>query len=338
MPERPSSPARKAVERYLSYLVEQKRAPANTAAAYRRDLEQLLSFAERHAPARPLELEAIDVAMLRKWLGEIAPGLRTSTIGRKMAAVRALFNFLKRQRRVRVNPAASLRLPKLRRPLPTFLDAEAMAEVVEEPAPGGLLGLRDRAVLEMLYAAGLRVSELCGLDLDRVELSEGSGLGLARVVGKGDKERQVPLGRQACAALVAYLSRRGELLRPSSSDDARRALFLSKLGRRLSVRSVQHLVKRYGVQAVGRADLHPHAFRHSCATHLLDGGADLRSIQELLGHSTLSVTQRYTHTSVARLLEVYDRAHPLAGRGRVRPAAPAAATGTARRSSASDEL
>ena len=298
-------------ERLVGDLAGERRASRHTVAAYRSDLTQLEAFARAELEREPT-VGDLDLALLRRWLGELAQrgghGGRepaaSATIGRKIAAVRALFRHLQRRRVVSANPAAELRAPKLRRAMPVFLDAETMGEVIEAAPQHDIEGLRDRAILETLYAGGLRVSELAGLDLTSLELS--GDLGFCRVIGKGNKERVVPLGSHALAALGAYIARRGEL-RPKDE-----ALFLSPRGRRLGVRRIQELVKRYGILAAGRADLHPHALRHSCATHLLDGGADLRSIQELLGHSTLSVTQRYTHTSIEGLIAVYDRAHPLA--------------------------
>jgi integrase/recombinase XerC len=313
-----SESVERAAERLLADMHGQRRASPHTLAAYRRDLAQLVAFARAELEREPA-VDDIDVTLLRRWLGELARGggregpAASATIGRKLAAVRALFRSLLRRRAVRSNPAAEVGAPKLRRKMPVFLDAETMGEVIESAPTDAAEGLRDRAVLETLYAGGLRVSELCGLDVAHVDLAGGS----ARVRGKGDKERVVPLGSHAVAALEAYLARRDELV-PEKARRAGRvteALFLSSRGRRLGVRRVQEIVKRYGIAAAGRADLHPHALRHSCATHLLDGGADLRSIQELLGHSSLSVTQRYTHTSIEGLIAVYDRAHPLAKLG-----------------------
>ena len=231
---------------------------------------------------------------------------------------------------VRENPATLLASPKLRRGLPARLSVDHSAALMTEPTPAAtsprrpepireVEAIRDRAVLELLYGAGLRVSELAGLSLDSVDLASDT----VRVIGKGNKERIVPLGSKARAAIQIWLARRGELasiLQNAPKGDARekadaaRALFLSTRGRRLRVRSVQLLVHKWGLTATGRTDLHPHALRHSFATHLLDGGADLRSIQELLGHSSLSTTQRYTHVSVDQILKVYDGAHPLAQR------------------------
>jgi integrase/recombinase XerC len=166
--------------------------------------------------------------------------------------------------------------------------------------------------METLYGAGLRVSELCGLNLGDVDLSRDPGS--VRVLGKGSKERVVPLGGEAAKAIRAWLARRDELGDPETGQRDPRALFLSKRGARLGVRRVQTLVQRYGALGAGRADLHPHALRHTCATHLLDGGADLRAIQKMLGHASLATTQRYTHVSIDHLVKVYDAAHPLARR------------------------
>jgi integrase/recombinase XerC len=208
------------------------------------------------------------------------------------------------------NPASELKSPKLRRKLPTFLSVEQAGETMEIPTDVAVdpRSVRDRALLEVLYGSGLRVSELCGLELASIDLAAAT----ARVRGKGDKERMVPLGSQSVAALREYLDVRGELRHDKHGTQDASALFLGKSGERLGVRQVQLLVKRYGVLATGSSALHPHALRHSCATHLLDAGADLRSIQELLGHASLSTTQRYTHVSVDRLQAAYTRAHPLA--------------------------
>jgi integrase/recombinase XerC len=218
--------------------------------------------------------------------------------------------FLGRTGEARENPAALLASPKLTRALPIVLRPESAAEVIEtaDAARGGAESLRDRLMLELLYGSGLRVSELFGLDLDAVSARDAE----VRVVGKGRKERVVPLSGKTLEALDAYLPRRSELRHPKTGFIDERALLVTRAGRRLSVRRIQRLVQRYGSLGAGRPDLHPHALRHSCATHLLEGGADLRVIQELLGHASLATTQRYTHVSLDQLLSVYDKAHPLA--------------------------
>lgn len=295
-----------AIDAFVRHLEVERRSSKNTRLAYERDLRAL----ETHVRdlGRDASLDAIDLYLLRGWLGRLAPDLKASTMARKLAAVRSFYRWLTKRRLVQKNPTELLASPKQRRGLPTLVSASAAAEILETPDAGDVSGLRDRAVLELLYGSGVRVSELCGLDLPALDLDAGS----ARVLGKGNKERIVPLGGPCTAALRAYLRERPRLLKPSTSAADRGAVFLSTRGKRLGPRAVQLLVQKYGALGAGRADLHPHALRHCCATHMLDGGADLRAIQELLGHASLSTTQRYTHVSVEHLLKVYDAAHPLA--------------------------
>jgi integrase/recombinase XerC len=209
------------------------------------------------------------------------------------------------------DPAARLALPKLGRSLPKFLSPENAAAVMEVPSEVATpeTKLRDVALLELLYGCGLRVSELCGLELDSFEQDHT----YVRVKGKGNKERMVPIGEPARDAVLSYLADRALLRHPHTGFQDERALFLNQRGGRLTQRSVQRFVSRYGAWAAGRPDLHPHALRHSCATHMLEGGADLRAIQEFLGHASLSTTQRYTHVSMDQLLQTYDQCHPLSG-------------------------
>ena len=322
---------------FLVHLADERRASPNTVSAYGRDLEALLAFVDERSassPVRPVLRRArrsdqeasasLDLYVLRAWLGQLARTCKPSSVARKIASVRSFGRWMKRQGHARVNPAEQLASPKVRRELPTFLSADDAKSVVESPDLDSVanrpatsnvarvrraaLVLRDRALLEVLYGGGVRVAEACGLDLDQLSHEERT----VRVIGKGRKERIVPLGRKAFEALAAWLAVRGALAHLRTRFVDPRAVFLSTRGRRLNTRAVQLLVRRYGLAGVGRADLHPHALRHTCATHLLDGGADLRAIQEMLGHSSLSTTQRYTHVSVAHLLKVYDAAHPLA--------------------------
>ena len=302
-----------AVNQFDVHLRSVRRASSHTAQAYHRDLMQLVQFARAKGEGEPTP-DDIDILLLRRWLGALSRTHQPSSIARKIAAVRAMFRHLESLGCVKDNAANSLLLPKARKPLPTFVNAEAAGDIVVAPAADSAEGLRDRAMLEVLYGAGLRVSELCALDLADVDLTDSSndGMGNVRVSGKGQKERLVPLGSASIRALRDYLARRPELAHPKSGALDDRALFLSRRGKRIGVRRVQSLVHAYGMVAAGRPDLHPHALRHSYATHLLDGGADLRSIQELLGHSALATTQRYAHVSMEQLLRVYDNAHPLA--------------------------
>lgn len=274
--------------------------------AYKRDIDQLLEFV-REKRSGPVAPKDVDVLLLRGFLGKLARTHSAASVARKMAAVRTWFRFLKKRGEIDKTPVEQIALPKVRKPLPTFLDVDAAKEVVTTPSGSRAEDARDRAMLELLYGSGLRVSELCGLNIGDLEFPHS-----VRVWGKGSKERIVPLGSHALSALEHYLERRSELKHPKTGFIDSQAVFVSKRGSRMPVRSVQHLVHHYGALGAGRADLHPHALRHTCATHLLDGGADLRSIQKLLGHSSLSTTQRYTHISIDHLMKVYDSAHPMA--------------------------
>lgn len=301
----------RALSRFREHLSSERRASPHTVAAYLRDLEALASYVRGSHGGRA-NLSALDKFMLRAWLGEVGKKVAPPTIARKISSVRALCEFLMRSGELRQDPSATLASPKTRRKLPRFLRPDAAAEVMAAPlsqATGReVCHLRDALALELLYGSGLRVSELQQLDLSQVSSREAE----LRVLGKGRKERIVPLGSKALAALEVYLTRRSELAHPRTGFLDQEALLLGQLGKRISVRWLQALVKRYGALGAGRSDLHPHALRHSCATHMLEGGADLRAIQEMLGHSSLSTTQRYTHVSLDQLLAVYDRAHPMA--------------------------
>jgi integrase/recombinase XerC len=294
-----------AIAKFRVYLETEKRASPHTCAAYGRDLDELARFLKERGVGA---LAKIDVYALRGWLGTLARTQSPSTVARKVAAVRTWMKWLRRIGVLDKSPADELASPKVRRPLPAFLGVDAAKEVMEAPTGDDRASVRDRAVLETLYGSGLRVSELCGLDLGSIDLDAQE----ARVLGKGKKERLVPLGGACVAAVRAYLAVRDSFAHPKTAKLDPRALFLSTRGARLNVRAVQILVHRYGALGAGRADLHPHALRHTCATHMLSGGADLRAIQEMLGHSSLSTTQRYTHVSLEHLMKTYDAAHPLA--------------------------
>jgi integrase/recombinase XerC len=276
----------------------------NTVLAYRSDLFALLTFLEtKGIDDGP---EAIDVYALRSWLGELARTHAPSSVARKVAAARSWLRFLRKRGHIVKGAGEQIMSPRVRRALPTFISVDAAKEVMEAPDDTAA-GKRDRALLEILYGSGVRVSELVGLSLRDVDLAGG----WARVRGKGDKERVVPLGRKCVAALQAYLPERDQVHAGYPVVDPT-ALFVSARGKRLTRQDAYKLVRHYGALGAGRADLFPHALRHTCATHMLEGGADLRSIQELLGHAKLSTTQKYTHVSIEQLMRVYDGAHPLA--------------------------
>ncbi|HEX5660908.1 MAG TPA: tyrosine recombinase XerC [Polyangiales bacterium] len=291
------------VERFLRYLEQERRAAKRTVETYGRDLHVLA----RHFHQPSADAAKLSTRDLRAFLATTARDQEPATVVRKVAALRAFYRFLRKRAGLETNPARALAAPKLRRKLPTFLSVEKAGETVEMPTDRGTdaTALRDRAMLEVLYGSGVRVSELVGLNLASLDMEQG----LARVIGKGDKERIVPLGKASRDALRDYLAVRGELRGREQDPEA---LFLSTRGKRYNVRHVQLITKRYGALATGTNALHPHALRHSCATHLLEAGADLRSIQELLGHASLSTTQRYTHVSTDQLQAVYTKAHPLA--------------------------
>lgn len=295
----------------MRHLALERRVSPNTVTAYGRDLEELGVHVRglRRGPASPRD---IDKLTLRSWLGELAKRQSPATINRKLAAVRTFFVYLRRRGVVDESPADLVSGPKLRRKLPAFLGVDAADQVMVAPlsADRGIAAarLRDSAILELLYGSGLRVSELSGLSVGDISFESRS----LRVLGKGRKEREVPMGTKALDALGAYLPRRAEIVVKKNASVDTDAVFLSRLGRRLTVRAVQNIVHRFGELGAARPDLHPHALRHSCATHMLDGGADLRTIQEMLGHASLSTTQRYTHLSLEQLLRVYDQSHPLA--------------------------
>ena len=306
---RPADRLRSQIDAFAQYLSTERRQAPLTVTTYGRDLDALHRFAKDEK--LPRDAARLDREALRRYLAAASKDSGPATIARKIAALRSFYRFLVSRKMCVGNPAAALRLPKLVRPLPRFLSVDAAFQVVEAPDPDATVDamrLRDRAILELLYGSGLRVSESSGLSLLHVDLRERS----ARVTGKGGKERVVPLGGPTVTALVHYLEARGRLRHPVTGAQDADAVFLGRRGTRLSPRQIQHMVRRYGALGAGRGDLHPHALRHSCATHLLDAGCDLRGIQELLGHANLSTTQRYTHVSVDRLLEVHQRAHPLA--------------------------
>jgi integrase/recombinase XerC len=298
-----------AIGAFARYLETERRASGHTVSAYGRDLASFAAFVgERNSPAAD-DVRMVDLYLLRAWLGVVARKHAPSSIARKVAAVRSWMHWLRRRGHVATSPADELATPKVRRPLPTLLSVDAAREVVQAPhAQQAPRGARDRAILELLYGSGLRVSELCGLDIDALDLAAAS----ARVRGKGNKERVVPMGRECVAAIARWLDERREMVHPKTGAQDPKALFVAMRGSRIGPRAVRSIVHAYGANGAGRADLHPHALRHTCATHMLDGGADLRAIQEMLGHASLSTTQRYTHVSMDHLMRVYDAAHPLA--------------------------
>jgi integrase/recombinase XerC len=288
------------IDLFISYLQSERNASVHTIEAYQSDLRQFVAFIGSEVDAC-LPIDAITHLHIRRYLAFLHKEHAKSSVGRKLAAIRSLFRFLLRRGEIATNPAQLVSTPKKEKKLPFHLNIDEITTLVEAPQGVETLSLRDRAILETLYSSGLRVSELTGLDMCGCDLERGS----LRVLGKGGKERMVPLGSMAAEALRNYLLSRS----PGPLDSP---LFLNSRGGRLTRRSVGRIVDRYMRHLVTMKKASPHTLRHTFATHLLEGGADLRSIQEMLGHASLSTTQKYTHVTIDKLLEVYDKAHPKA--------------------------
>lgn len=305
MADRPDSGLREFVERFLRYLEVERDVSVHTLRAYRKDLEEFAAYCN----AAPEQIEMIDV---RGFISEqMLAGRSKTTVSRRLAAIRSFFRYLHREGVVKANVARLVPTPKAGKPLPRFLSVDDTFQLVEKPEGIGLIPVRDRAILELIYSSGLRVSEVAGLDPNDIDLREG----LVKVRGKGKKERLVPVGRKALDALGAYFIERKLFMRKKPASGEETALFLNRNGGRLTDRQIRRIVVKYARLMGIEGQIGPHTLRHTFATHLLMGGADLRAIQELLGHSSLSTTQRYTHLDVAHLMDVYDKAHPLAEGG-----------------------
>ena len=285
---------------FCTYLETERNCSPHTVAAYGRDLKQLAEFVGREKGEGAQACD-VDHLLLRRYLALLGKRARKSSIGRKLAAIRTFFRFLLRRGIIAKNPAELIATPKREQRLPFHLDIDQATTLVEAPADDQRHALRDRAILELLYSSGLRVSELTGLDIGDLDLAGG----MVRVLGKGGKERIVPVGSRAVEAIRAYLILRGELAGSGP-------LFLNTRGERINRRSVGRIVDAHVLRIAAFKRISPHVLRHTFATHLLEGGADLRAIQELLGHASLSTTQKYTHVGIDRLMEVYDKAHPKA--------------------------
>lgn len=305
---------------FLKYLEGEKGCSAHTLRAYTGDLQQFTDFLRARWGVERPGIERVDHIAIRDFLGELhGSRCARATMGRKVAAIRSFFRFLHRERYVDRNPARLVSTPKKEKRVPRVLPKEQAAVLVTAPRGDSVLAVRDRAILELLYATGARVSELTALDRDDLHLEERS----IRVLGKGRKERILPFGTKAQAALEAYLKVRSRIARGRIDAEP---LFLNKNGSRLTSRSVARLLEKYVRVAAMQMKVSPHVLRHCFATHLLDAGADLRAIQELLGHASLATTQKYTHVSVQQLQEVYRRSHPrnrlAAGASPAQPGAP----------------
>lgn len=292
------------VERYLETKKVERRSSANTITAYAADLASFLDFCQSLALTSPTDVKAADLRLFLARL--LQQGLERSTISRRLSCYRSFFDYLVREGYTETNVARLISLPKRQQKVPEFYYQEEMKALLESIDGRDLWALRDRALLETLYATGIRVSECAGLDIGDVQLQEG----LALVFGKGSKERYVIMGRTAIQCLREYLDARAEFIH--TRGETQEAVFLNRQGGRLTDRSMRRILDKHILRVSGLYHISPHAIRHSFATHLLDGGADLRVVQELLGHASLSSTQIYTHTTRDRLAKVYQRSHPRA--------------------------
>jgi len=307
-------PLEQAINHFGRHLQVEKNLSSHTREGYLADLKQFQSFlkgtdllagADGGIPGDPLVIRSFLASLYRR-------KLRKVTISRKIAALRSFYRYLIREGVVGVNPAALVQLPRCEKYIPVVLSADEIMAILRTKFNEDAAGSRDRAIIELFYSAGIRLSELTGLNMEDIRLQEG----LVKVRGKGRKERVVPVGRPALKAVEAYLQKRQKLRKNAATGNGEDALFLSARGKRMNPRGVARVVERLVRESGIARKISPHALRHTFATHLLDAGADLRSIQEMLGHSSLSTTQKYTSVSVSRLMEIYDRAHPRAGGGK----------------------
>ncbi|MBX3440766.1 MAG: tyrosine recombinase XerC [Planctomyces sp.] len=296
--------------RFLRYLQLERNASELTLKSYKEDLNSFFDYLQDRVGRIPA-VEQVDIPMLRAYVAYLHEcNYARTTIARRLACLRSLFRYTTREGLTSSNPAKALRTPRIGRSLPNFLGTEQVTQLVETPTAAEPLGARDRAMLETMYSAGLRVAELVGLNIEDWDRSAN----ILRVRGKGRKERIAPVGRFAARALDDWLAERKSFELTHSVDP--KALFLNRFGQRLTTRSVGRMLQKHLQQAGLSTSATPHTLRHTFATHLLDGGADLRSVQEMLGHKSLTTTQIYTHVSTRRMRETYDQAHPHAAANR----------------------
>jgi integrase/recombinase XerC len=304
-----------AIKEFDVHMAIERNLSDRTRKSYLSDLRQYRVFLENHYSPAQIEEDAIptDQMAIRSFLASLYREKRRKvTISRKVAALRSFYRYLLREGKVRFNPAELVELPRCEKHIPAVLSVDEILSLLRVNFPADPAGLRDRAMIELFYSAGIRLSELTGLDIEDLDFTRG----LLKVRGKGRKERIVPVGRAALDAIDVYLKGRGELAVKRAGPGTDEPLFISTRGERMNRRGVARVVERVVLQSgIGRK-ISPHTLRHTFATHLLDAGADLRSIQEMLGHESLSTTQKYTTVSVSRLMEIYDRSHPRAGGGK----------------------
>jgi len=296
------------IKRFITWLKDEKGYSPHTVSNYLRDLNQ---FAEQ--AGREIAIDAIDTFIIRSYIYSLNIRNKSSSVARKLSALRTFFRFLEHENLIPDNPMASISMPKQEQHIPVFLSVDEVFALLEAPGQGESFAARDRAILELLYSTGMRVSELVSCNMANLDFETE----MVMVRGKGNRERLIPFGAQAVKSLRVYLTEREELLRKRLQQGKKfdqNSLFLNSRGTRLTARSVERMISNYGRKARLDKPVTPHVLRHSFATHLLEMGADMRSVQELLGHASLSTTQKYTHLDMVHLMRVYDKAHPKARR------------------------
>jgi len=296
------------IGRFITWLKDEKGYSPHTVSNYLRDLNQ---FAEQ--AGREIAIDAIDTFIIRSYIYSLNIRNKSSSVARKLSALRTFFRFLEHENLIPDNPMASISMPKQEQHIPVFLSVDEVFALLEAPGQGESFAARDRAILELLYSTGMRVSELVSCNMANLDFETE----MVMVRGKGNRERLIPVGAQAVKSLRVYLTEREELLRKRLQQGKKfdqNSLFLNSRGTRLTARSVERMISNYGRKARLDKPVTPHVLRHSFATHLLEMGADMRSVQELLGHASLSTTQKYTHLDMVHLMRVYDKAHPKARR------------------------
>jgi len=296
----------KHIEYFITWLADEKGYSHYTVGSYRRDL---LQFAA--AAGSEIEVGSVDTGVIRNYVYNLNIRNKSSSVARKLSALRSFFKFLEREKVIQHNPMISISMPKQEQHIPVFLSVDEVFALLEAPGAGDTFAARDRAILELLYSTGMRVSELVSCNMTSLDFANG----MVMVKGKGNRQRIIPFGTQAVKSLRAYFVEREDLLRKRLQQGKkfdRESLFLNSRGTRLTARSVERMISDYGRKAGLDKPVTPHVLRHSFATHLLEMGADMRSVQELLGHASLSTTQKYTHLDMVHLMRVYDQAHPKA--------------------------
>lgn len=298
-------PVKKLIESFIESLLSEKGYSANTCRAYFHDLEEFISFiVESRLAEKKFMADQVDSIIIRGYLGFLHKKNKKTTIARKLSSIRSFFRYLVKHGVIMNNPADLILTPKQEKTIPVYLPVDDMFNLLDSIKTDSLFGLRNRAIFETLYSSGIRVSELAGMNLYDMD----SKKGLVRVLGKGNRERMVPIGQKAVAAINAYRERLQR--KEDIKSDENGPLFLNKNKGRLSSRSIARILENIVRECELLTPVSPHALRHTFATHMLDAGADLRVVQELLGHKSLSTTQKYTHVSIDRLMETYDRSHP----------------------------